>query len=51
MARELRVHGRSIAHIGQVLGVSASTVRRALLDPVRLNLADALRMASGAVAI
>ena len=34
MARELRVHGRSIAHIGQVLGISASTVRRALLDPV-----------------
>jgi DNA invertase Pin-like site-specific DNA recombinase len=34
MARELRVHGRSIAHIGQVLGVSASTIRRALLDPV-----------------
>jgi DNA invertase Pin-like site-specific DNA recombinase len=34
MARELRVHGRSIAHIGQVLGISASTVRRALLDSV-----------------
>ena len=34
MARELRVHGRSNAHIGQVLGVSASTVRRALLNPV-----------------
>lgn len=37
IARELRNHGRSFTHIAEVLGVSTSTVQRALTPPADLT--------------